>query len=88
MAFSVYSNMPKLLKTSTNRTDQIQVFHGIKVISMLWIVAGHGYTIWLMGLVDNIAMIPVHNHKDLETVSTYLQRLFQEKAALVQESNT
>ncbi|XP_066149919.1 nose resistant to fluoxetine protein 6-like [Euwallacea fornicatus] len=41
-AFSLFTNSKKLTQiTHTNSGEQIMVFHGIKVISMMWIVAGH-----------------------------------------------
>ena len=40
--FSLYSNIPKLftLKNSTNR-DPLDIFHAIRVLSILWIIYGH-----------------------------------------------
>ncbi|XP_066247029.1 nose resistant to fluoxetine protein 6-like isoform X2 [Euwallacea similis] len=41
-AFSLFTNTKKLTQViHTNSGEQIMVFHGIKVISMMWIVAGH-----------------------------------------------
>ncbi|XP_056647784.1 nose resistant to fluoxetine protein 6-like [Diorhabda sublineata] len=41
LAFSLYTNTRKLIQTSKNHTEQIQIFNGIKTISMAWIIAGH-----------------------------------------------
>ncbi|XP_057668043.1 nose resistant to fluoxetine protein 6-like isoform X1 [Diorhabda carinulata] len=46
LAFSVYSNIRKIIQTSKNHTEQIQVFNGIKTISMAWILAGHAMNAW------------------------------------------
>ncbi|XP_066260576.1 nose resistant to fluoxetine protein 6-like [Euwallacea similis] len=44
-AFSIFHNGKKLLKTSKNISgDQIQVIHGLRVISMMWIVVGHSFS--------------------------------------------
>ncbi|XP_019873005.2 nose resistant to fluoxetine protein 6-like [Aethina tumida] len=41
-AFSIYTNTKKLLHASKGSREQIQIFHGLKFISMMWIIAGHG----------------------------------------------
>lgn len=43
LAFSLLSNGKKLCQTTTYTSggEQILIFHGIKVVSMMWIVAGH-----------------------------------------------
>lgn len=41
-AFSIYTNTKKLLHASKGTREQIQIFHGLKFISMMWIIAGHG----------------------------------------------
>ncbi|KAJ8948702.1 hypothetical protein NQ314_008366 [Rhamnusium bicolor] len=61
IAFSVFSNGRKLLLVSKNSKEQIQTFHGLKVISIMWIVAGHGFSVW-----PNIS---VTNQSDKEEVS-------------------
>lgn len=47
-SFSVLSNGRKLLHISRHSTskEQIETFHGLRVISMMWIVAGHGFISW------------------------------------------
>ncbi|XP_030756886.1 nose resistant to fluoxetine protein 6-like isoform X2 [Sitophilus oryzae] len=42
VAFSLYTNGKKLFKTTKHAHQQILCFHGIKGISMMWIIAGHG----------------------------------------------
>lgn len=48
MAYSILSNGRKLIRTSKNAgsKEEIHVFQGIRVISMMWIVAGHGFLSW------------------------------------------
>ncbi|KAG5870080.1 hypothetical protein JTB14_021372 [Gonioctena quinquepunctata] len=53
LAFSVYSNGLKILETSNGNKEQIQVFHGLKTISMLWVICGHGFVGWRTLPVDN-----------------------------------
>lgn len=40
------SNFKKLFTIEENGKDRIIVFEGIRAISMMWIIAGHGYSIW------------------------------------------
>lgn len=42
-AFSVYTNGRKLFQASTSSSDELDSLHGIRVISMLWIVLTHTY---------------------------------------------
>ncbi|XP_066155257.1 nose resistant to fluoxetine protein 6-like [Euwallacea fornicatus] len=43
-AFSIFRNGKKLFKTFKHTSgDQIQVIHGLRVISMMWIVVGHTF---------------------------------------------
>ncbi|KAJ8922576.1 hypothetical protein NQ315_007606 [Exocentrus adspersus] len=55
ISFSVLSNGRKLLHISRHSTskEQIEIFHGIRVISMIWIVSGHGFVMWQYGFVIN-----------------------------------
>ncbi|XP_066245048.1 nose resistant to fluoxetine protein 6-like [Euwallacea similis] len=49
-AFSMFSNGKKLLQSSdyTKAGDQILCFHGMKFISMWWIISGHGFISWFL----------------------------------------
>ncbi|KXJ77059.1 hypothetical protein RP20_CCG008421 [Aedes albopictus] len=48
-AFSVYSNWPKLMKTTTTpvriteKSNVIDCIHGMRVLAILWIIFGHSY---------------------------------------------
>ncbi|KAH1001955.1 hypothetical protein HUJ04_005909 [Dendroctonus ponderosae] len=42
-AFSMLHNGRKLLQISRGSSDQVLVIHGLRVISMMWIVAGHSF---------------------------------------------
>ncbi|VEN61628.1 unnamed protein product [Callosobruchus maculatus] len=42
-AYSVLTNTQKVLQTSEGNREQIEVFHGMKTISMMWVIAGHGF---------------------------------------------
>ncbi|CAG9853885.1 unnamed protein product [Phyllotreta striolata] len=46
LAFSVFTNGKKLFQTAKGNKNQIQIFHGIKTISMAWIISGHALTGW------------------------------------------
>ncbi|XP_018573259.1 nose resistant to fluoxetine protein 6 [Anoplophora glabripennis] len=48
VSFSVLSNGRKLLHISrhSNNKEHIEPFNGLRVISMMWIVAGHGFVGW------------------------------------------
>ncbi|XP_060531732.1 nose resistant to fluoxetine protein 6-like isoform X1 [Cylas formicarius] len=52
-AFSVFTNGRKLFHTSSMASkEQIHCFHGLKFISMMWIVAGHAAVGW-----DSLPMV-------------------------------
>ncbi|KAH1026514.1 hypothetical protein HUJ05_000174 [Dendroctonus ponderosae] len=59
-AFSVFNNGRKLTGTTqqTANSDQILSFHGIKVISMMWIIAGHA--------AGAFTFLPVTNRREVE----------------------
>nr|XP_019546423.2 nose resistant to fluoxetine protein 6-like [Aedes albopictus] len=48
-AFSIYSNWPKLMKTTTTpvriteKSNVIDCIHGMRVLAILWIIFGHSY---------------------------------------------
>ncbi|KAG5896564.1 hypothetical protein JTB14_010393 [Gonioctena quinquepunctata] len=54
LAFSVFSNGRKILSTESSSRDHIQIFNGLKVISMMWIIAGHGIGTFLGGMFTTI----------------------------------
>ncbi|KAJ8985402.1 hypothetical protein NQ317_007560 [Molorchus minor] len=54
LAFSVLTNGRKLLHVGKNTKEQINTFHGLKVISMMWIVAGHAFVGWQSVPVTNL----------------------------------
>ncbi|KAK9872833.1 hypothetical protein WA026_019618 [Henosepilachna vigintioctopunctata] len=57
VAFSLYTNGMKLLKSSNN-SDQLGCLHGIKTISMMWVILGHIYLITIMfAPMDNAAYL-------------------------------
>ncbi|KAJ8985400.1 hypothetical protein NQ317_007558 [Molorchus minor] len=53
LAFSVLTNGKKLLATTKHSKEQIHTFNGIRVISMIWIVAGHSMYVWPSYAVSN-----------------------------------
>lgn len=46
MGFSLLSNAKKLLEVSKNSPDHVKVLDGMRVISITWIIAGHGFSSW------------------------------------------
>ncbi|XP_030747254.1 nose resistant to fluoxetine protein 6-like [Sitophilus oryzae] len=58
-AFSVVKNGKKLLKVTTQSAsrDQILAFHGLRAISMLWILAGHSVGMFTVVPLINVADI-------------------------------
>ncbi|KAK9872837.1 hypothetical protein WA026_019624 [Henosepilachna vigintioctopunctata] len=57
VAFSFYTNGMKLLKHSIN-ADQLGCLHGIKTISMMWVILGHTYlNLMLVAPIDNISYL-------------------------------
>ncbi|XP_045468713.1 nose resistant to fluoxetine protein 6-like [Harmonia axyridis] len=53
VAFSCYTNGKKLFGTQTN-SDQLSCLHGIKVLSMVWVVLGHSYLNMFTTSLDNL----------------------------------
>ncbi|GLG92878.1 Uncharacterized protein GBIM_00428 [Gryllus bimaculatus] len=54
LAFSVYSNWPKLISITSGR-DQLASLNGIRTISMGWVVLGHVYLLNVISPTLNIA---------------------------------
>ncbi|XP_044748205.1 nose resistant to fluoxetine protein 6-like [Coccinella septempunctata] len=57
-AFSVLNNGKKLFKISWGNKEQIQCIHGLRFLSMVWVIAGHTFA--------GADSIPHFNHKDVE----------------------
>ncbi|CAH0546778.1 unnamed protein product [Brassicogethes aeneus] len=57
IAFSLYTNTKKLVHVGPKEKEQIPIFHGLKFISMMWVIAGHGFG-------TNIA-VPLFNMADI-----------------------
>lgn len=45
--FSMLYNFEKLLEISGNSPNRIEVLDGLRAISMIWIIAGHGFSSWI-----------------------------------------
>ena len=43
LGFSLYGNMLSLLDTSPPRKGQISCIHGMRFLSMMWVLLSHGY---------------------------------------------
>lgn len=43
MSFSLKSNLRKILDTSST-ANSVSIFHGVRVLCMVWIVCGHSYS--------------------------------------------
>lgn len=57
-AFSVYTNGQKLFHRQTaESSDQLSCVHGIRVLSIVWVVYGHSYMIMAIGPLINTAEI-------------------------------
>ncbi|XP_063927526.1 nose resistant to fluoxetine protein 6-like [Zophobas morio] len=51
--FSVYTNGQKIFKMTTPTADQLPCLNGLKFISMMWVVAGHQFSIPMYGSLTN-----------------------------------
>nr|XP_008192685.2 PREDICTED: nose resistant to fluoxetine protein 6-like [Tribolium castaneum] len=51
--FSAYSNGQKIFKMTASTPDQLPCLNGLKFISMMWVVAGHQYSIPMNGSITN-----------------------------------
>lgn len=67
LAFSVLTNGRKLLHISKHTTskEQVETFHGLRVISMMWIVAGHGMVAWDDAAVTNAQTVAAVSHTQI-----------------------
>lgn len=54
-AFSVYTNGQKLFdrRPTTGNGDQLSCVHGIRVLSIVWVVLGHSYMMMALGPLTN-----------------------------------
>ncbi|KAF7271005.1 hypothetical protein GWI33_016065 [Rhynchophorus ferrugineus] len=71
VAFSAYSNGQKLFQTtspSAVKADQILCFHGLKAVSMMWILAGHA-----VGL---FSVVPLVNQEKLNEFNSELASFY------------
>lgn len=59
--FSLFANAKRLLETKSS-PNNIHVFDGLKVISLAWIIGGHGYSVWN-------EIVPSQNIEDLYEVN-------------------
>jgi peptidoglycan/LPS O-acetylase OafA/YrhL len=54
LAFSLVRNIPKLLDTTSNARN-ISCLHGIRTLSMMWVILGHCYFFWIITYnIDNL----------------------------------
>ncbi|XP_044749441.1 nose resistant to fluoxetine protein 6-like isoform X2 [Coccinella septempunctata] len=63
-AFSVLHNGKKLIEISRGNPQQIQCIHGLRFLSMLWVVAGHTFA--------SSEVLPHFNEKDVEQWRSHL----------------
>ncbi|CAG9820126.1 unnamed protein product [Phaedon cochleariae] len=79
LAFSVYTNGRKLLQTSKgNNSEQILCFQGMKIISMMWIVLGHGMGGWMQ--------LPITNKADVNLAVQALRSFWMTAAPIAVET--
>lgn len=62
---SIFSNGKKFLKIPKSIPGYIEILDGIRVISITWIIAGHGFSAW-------IDMIPAINLVEAAEVKSIL----------------
>ncbi|KAH0807830.1 hypothetical protein GEV33_014961 [Tenebrio molitor] len=53
IGFSAYTNTTKLIKMTTSTPDQLPCLNGLKCLSMVWIVAGHQFSVPMKGSITN-----------------------------------
>jgi len=65
IAFSIYTNARRLFRTSNTTSDALDSLHGIRVVSMLWIVLTHTYLL-------PIKSTMIYSRKFLHVSESYL----------------
>lgn len=53
--------MRKLFHITKGNKEQIQIFHGLRFISMMWVIAGHGMSIMTPTFFPVLNMEPLFN---------------------------
>jgi peptidoglycan/LPS O-acetylase OafA/YrhL len=71
--FSAYTNTTKLIKITTSTPDQLPCLNGLKCLSMVWIVAGHQFSVpkYMLEWIENLySMIIVSGTLSVDTFFT------------------
>ena len=72
LAFSVYTNTRKFLNTSHQPPGSLAAIHGIRFLSMTWVILGHMYVFGIADMANPVDVLDTLSHWTQDAVSNAL----------------